>query len=250
MAEAAEELALKNKAAGLEMEKANTAASPEEGSGRRRGRRNRRSKSSGASQDSSGDLSGSGGVGGPVTAMTPLPKEHSSDLWSAQQVVDFRKEVADYRTLVHETYTKITEDATQEVAELTSDLRLRELVLEAQLALPISCGGAEGNVLVVDVTDPQVPFVAPGGVLDLVTSDRNHRTLLPVDVPLEAGRSYRLVARVSRIRPGAGAPVAHDELTYTGSVSFPHPGSCPVAEAAAAALDVGERTLTVRYSRR
>ncbi len=128
-------------------------------------------------------------------------------------------------------------------------VRLRELVLDGHLDLPIACGAAPANVVLWDVTVPGASEIVPGGALVLATGERNHRSFLPVDLLLDTGRRYRLVARVGFLResPFAG-PISHGDLTVQGGLSFTGSGQCSGAEVEAAPADASRLWLTVRFS--
>ncbi len=128
-------------------------------------------------------------------------------------------------------------------------VRIREVVLDGHLAAAVPCGSDAGNLELWDVTTPGAPLLVTGGALDRATNTRNHRSFLPVDFFLETERHYRLVAHADLVRetPFAG-PIAHDDLTVRGGLSFPGSGACPSAEVDAAASDPSRLWLSVRFA--
>ncbi len=116
--------------------------------------------------------------------------------------------------------------------------RVEELLLDGELANADDCNGVLANVFAWDVTDPLAPTLLPGGVLERQSDSRNHRSALPVDFTLDPGRTYRIVARMLKLRgsPIAG-PVATGALVTTGGLSFKDPDPCDGIEIVAATVD-------------
>ncbi len=126
-------------------------------------------------------------------------------------------------------------------------LALREIVLDGQLDFPNSCGAGSRNIALWDVTDPQHPAIVDGATLDETTSARNRRSTFRVDFPLAAERVYRLVARVTELRPlpvVAGA----QGLTVRGGLSFFHDAGCSGNGVVAAAFDPVSSAMSFRFS--
>jgi hypothetical protein len=110
------------------------------------------------------------------------------------------------------------------------------------------------NVLLLDVTEPLAPQLLPGGLLSLTTSPRNRRSRWPLDVRLQPGREYRLVARVTSSRlspPPAPLPLDQGVLTVRGALDLTAAmpcdgqavGAAPVlTDGVALALCLGVRT--------
>ncbi|MFT5152797.1 MAG: hypothetical protein ACI841_002796, partial [Planctomycetota bacterium] len=121
----------------------------------------------------------------------------------------------------------------------------------AHLGGHVDCGPAGlGNILLFDVTGGTATLV-PGGVLKGLTSDRNRRTFMSLDIELEKERTYRMLAHVTRIRASVmSAPAAHTNVTLNGAFDFAHPGGCPDQATLSASLDTTSRVMTVRVSPR
>jgi hypothetical protein len=99
-----------------------------------------------------------------------------------------------------------------------------------------------------DVTDPAHPAAVAGGALARTTSSRNVRSVFPVDIELERGRAYRLIARVTESRPAPVAmPATTDGITVLGSLSYNDPNPCNGLRAAAAAIDATAAALVFRF---
>ncbi len=116
--------------------------------------------------------------------------------------------------------------------------RVEELLLDGELAITDDCNGVQANVYAWDVTDPTTPVRLAGGTLARTTEPRNDRSALPVDFTFEPGRTYRVVARMLRLRgsPIAG-PVVTGALATTGGLSFRDPDPCDGIEIASATVD-------------
>ena len=125
--------------------------------------------------------------------------------------------------------------------------RLSEIVLDGQLGDPVECGAdAPANVVLWDVTGTEPSRV---GSLAATTSDRNDRTSIPADLPLQGDRDYRLVARVTEQRGSPlAAPWSQAGLTVEGGLSYDDAEPCSGAAAAGASLDVGTVPLAVRVT--
>ncbi len=126
--------------------------------------------------------------------------------------------------------------------------RVEELLLDGVLAAAVDCSGVVGNVFAWDVTDPGAPQLLPGGLLDRATPSRNFRTALPVDFALAPGRTYRIVARVSKLRTTAIAgPVANGALTTTGGLSYRDLTPCDGVAVASAVVDANVVYAALRF---
>ena len=98
-------------------------------------------------------------------------------------------------------------------------VRVKEILLDAQLDDPLDCSGTPTNLAVWDVTDG--PVLVTEGAYSSTTSDRNRRSYIPVDVVLEPGRNYRVVARVTSFRhTNVSFPISTGVVEATGSLSF------------------------------
>lgn len=129
-------------------------------------------------------------------------------------------------------------------------LRLKEVLFDGRAdAAAVTCSGLEERLAVWDVTDPQNPFVVPGGRADLVRDARNHRAYVPLDAALEPARRYRVVARVDRLRATPlAAPVVDGPLTVHGGLSFQDLAPCDGVAVTAATPDPQAVFVAVRVA--
>ncbi len=126
--------------------------------------------------------------------------------------------------------------------------RVEELLIDGTLTAALDCGGTFANVAAWDVTDPGAPVLVPGGLVEGKTPARNHRATVPVDFTLAPGGTYRIVARVSKLRATpVVAPLTNGALTTTGGLSFQDLSPCDGVAVAAAALDGASLYLTARF---
>ena len=131
----------------------------------------------------------------------------------------------------------------------TDALVLREIVLDGQLDAPSTCPGGSRNIALWDVTDAAHPALVPDGALSRTTSSRNRRTSLPVDIALQPGHAYRLVARVTESRTTTiAAPVTSSGLTVLGGLSFRDQNGCTAQRTVAALADPTKTALALRYA--
>jgi hypothetical protein len=130
----------------------------------------------------------------------------------------------------------------------TGPLLVKEIVLDADLDHAVDCGSGSFNLALWDVTDPASPFVPAGGRISHITSPRNHRNHLPVELVLAPGRAYRLVARVRGLRTspveGPGVP---GPLNVLGGLYFADPAPCGGAHVAAALVQPSTIPLSLRF---
>lgn len=107
-------------------------------------------------------------------------------------------------------------------------LRVEELVLDGHL-VPAGLARCDANVLLLDVT----PDDAGGGRVAarerLATSERNHRSFLPLAWTLKPGRVWRVLCRVSDLRASPVVPTPGAELANRGGLSFPAADRCDPA---------------------
>lgn len=130
-----------------------------------------------------------------------------------------------------------------------TNLIVKEIILDGQLDDAVACGAGSFNIALWDVTDPASPFLAPGGSLTRKTSPRDRRSHLPVDLALEPGRLYRLVARVLDTRPTTiAAPLLEGPLAVLGGTSFADVDPCSGTQVAEASLDPSATSLSIRFA--
>jgi hypothetical protein len=126
-------------------------------------------------------------------------------------------------------------------------LALREIVLDGQLDRADACAAGARNIALWDVTDAEHPIAVDDATLDGTTSPRNRRSTFHVSFLLAAQRVYRLVARVTELRPlpvVAGA----QGLTVRGGFSFAGDAGCSGASVTAAAVDPDSTALSFRFA--
>jgi hypothetical protein len=130
----------------------------------------------------------------------------------------------------------------------TQQILVKEILLDGQLDAPVSCGAEDRNITLWDVTDASRPVSVAGGILAQTTSSRNRRSAFPVDIILEPGHSYRLVARVTEDRPSTiAAPITADGITVQGGLEFRDQTGCNGLRAANASADPTETALAIRF---
>src|SRR5262249_14983846 len=74
------------------------------------------------------------------------------------------------------------------------------VILAAHLAGAGPGGAAPGTLVVWAGPVPASPVLVSDGLVARTTSVRNDRSFLPIDVTLQPGRVYRIVARVTQLR--------------------------------------------------
>ena len=132
----------------------------------------------------------------------------------------------------------------------TSRVAVKEILLDGQLDGLVTCTSGARNIALWDVTVPEQPIVVAGGDLRAATSSRNQRTTIPVDIVLEPGRSYRLVARVITRRVASiAAPFDAAEITVQGGLFFGDPGACGGQRVVNADVDPARTSLAIRFGR-
>ncbi len=130
----------------------------------------------------------------------------------------------------------------------TERLVVKEILLDGQLDAPAACATGDRNVVLWDVTDASHPALVAGGLFVGTTSSRNRRSAFPVDVVLDPGRSYRLVARVTEDRPTTiAAPVAAGGITVRGGISFKDASPCSGKKTVSASLEPTRTALAIRF---
>ena len=108
-----------------------------------------------------------------------------------------------------------------DTANAAGPLALRELIVDGTLGAPVATAAGNANLLVWEVGGFLGPQLVAHGALARTTGANNRREHYPVDIPLEAGKRYRVVARLSAYRatPIAG-PVAQGAFTTTGGLLY------------------------------
>jgi hypothetical protein len=123
-------------------------------------------------------------------------------------------------------------------------VRVREIILDGELDSAVTCATATYNIALWDIT----------GSPELVDSwnvngsSRNQRHYVTTDTLIEAGRDYRLVARVTELRatPIAG-PIPHGGVTVWGGVNYQDGAPCLGGAPATADVEAGNIYLTMRF---
>ena len=126
--------------------------------------------------------------------------------------------------------------------------RVREVTIDGLLAQAAeSCTGENGRLVLWDVTDPASAELVAAVQLDRYV--RNDRNAYRVDLLLEPGRTYRLLAKVDALRgtPITG-PVTDGPITTQGGLSFVDATPCDDVEVLAAGIDSGQVYLSARFS--
>ena len=130
----------------------------------------------------------------------------------------------------------------------TQATRVTEILLDGQLDSAVPCGAESFNVALWDITAPATPFRPTGGSLALATSTRNDRTFFPVDLWLEPGHRYRLVARVTSRRTKAiSGAINYPTFTMAGSLDYQDALPCSGTGVVAATVDTTKVPLAIRY---
>ncbi len=123
---------------------------------------------------------------------------------------------------------------------------LEELVLDGQLDDPEDCQGTSANVLLWDVTDAGSPILVR--TFARTTSARNRRHFLPLALTLDAGRRYRMAAKVTSWRPSPIQPdQAGQAVQVGGAFLTPNPDPCDPAAVTNAFLAPNWVVLAIRY---
>lgn len=124
-------------------------------------------------------------------------------------------------------------------------LAIRELVLDGELAPATPCSGSPFNVAVWDVTG--APILVESYAIP--PQPENHRIHVPVAMELAPGRTYRLVAKVTRFRESpAVMPETYASVEVEGSLSFTTQQTCTGIDAAMAPLDQQGTYLAIRFA--
>jgi len=125
-------------------------------------------------------------------------------------------------------------------------LRAEELVLDGQLDPPLLCKAEAFNVVLWDVTKPGFPRRI--WEASLASEPRNRRHFLPVSFELAPLKRYRLLCRVSELRPSPFAGPSFDEPLFTnGGLSFHDPDPCSGAAVDGTLLDPSAAYLALRF---
>ena len=124
-------------------------------------------------------------------------------------------------------------------------VRVTEVMLDGQLDAPVACAEGTYNVAVFAVGGPAPTWVAG---LARSTAPDNDRSFLPVDLVLQPGQRYRVIARVtSRRITAVSSPVVYPELTLNGGVDFQSAAACVAGSVDSAPLDTMFVHLAVRF---
>lgn len=128
--------------------------------------------------------------------------------------------------------------------------RVKEIVFDGHPADPADCDPDTFNMALYDVTD--------GGAVrlqswTLPTASENARQHIPVDLTLEEGRSFRLIARVTSYRPTdfAGPVTELTGLTTSGALFFFSnfgQQTCPDAAVASAGATPDTLYMSINYA--
>ena len=122
---------------------------------------------------------------------------------------------------------------------------LLEIQVDGELAPALTWKGKAANLLLWDVTDPSNPILQEG--LATTPNPSNNRQTLACDWTLQPDRTYRLIARVARLRSTAiASPVIHPEFDLTGGLRFSDSKPATGAAVASANLDPSAVWLAVR----
>ena len=125
---------------------------------------------------------------------------------------------------------------------------VKEILLDGQLDASTACAAGDRNIVLWDVTDAAHPGPVAGGSLLRATFGGNRRSVFPVDIVLEPGRSYRLVARVTEERPTTiAAPVVSGDVTIRGGLSFMDPSSCGGKKLVSTRVEPSKTSLAIRF---
>lgn len=120
-----------------------------------------------------------------------------------------------------------------------------ELVLDGALA-PGGPARCDSNLLLWDVTPGEAPVLLAAETR--ATSPRNQRSFLPLDWRLKPGRHYRVLARVTSLRPSTLAPAAPERaVEVLGGLSFPGRNPCATPGSPLSVVDPGTTWLELRY---
>jgi len=127
---------------------------------------------------------------------------------------------------------------------------LKEIVVDGAIAKTSpSCSGGRAKLVLWDTTDLANPFIVPGGAMDAERQARNDRTTYRTNLRLEPGRQFRLVARVSHLRPTPiNAPEVDGNLTVHGGLSFLDMSPCDGIALTAATVDPSQVYVAVRFA--
>lgn len=121
-----------------------------------------------------------------------------------------------------------------------------ELVIDGALDAPAACKSDEFHAALWDVTTPGAPQRVWEAELDV--NARNRRHFAPVSFQLLPRRHYRLVARVTELRPSPiAAPVQDGPVVTRGGLSFQAVDSCDGALVEQAVVDSAAVQLALRF---
>ncbi len=132
----------------------------------------------------------------------------------------------------------------------TSPLRVQEVILDGRIGPGApTCGMGKAEIVFWDVTDLQNPFAVPGGTFNVDRQIRNARNAYPVSVLFAPSRTYRVVARVDKLRATPiMAPVVNGPITVNGGLSFSDPNPCSGAGVVSAQADRTQAYLALRFA--
>ncbi len=127
-------------------------------------------------------------------------------------------------------------------------VHLRELIVDGQLDAPATCAGNAYNVVAWDMTPGSPPIVLPESIRVATSSPRNNRTGIPLDLVLQPGRVYRLVAKVTSFRVTPAAPFASGPLVVNGALNFRNDVPCSSSVVVNASLDTTRAYVALRWA--
>ncbi|MBM3985395.1 MAG: VCBS repeat-containing protein, partial [Planctomycetes bacterium] len=127
-------------------------------------------------------------------------------------------------------------------------VHLREFIVDGQLDTPATCGGSAFNVAAWDVTPGSPATLLQESLQVASSSPRNDRTGVPLDLVLQPGRRYRLVAKVTSFRVSPAAPQAPGPLLVNGSLNFRNDVPCNGAAVVGAPADSSRALVAVRWA--
>lgn len=129
---------------------------------------------------------------------------------------------------------------------------IRELIVDGRLDDDFDdcAGSGTGNIALWRVTGPNSAVLVPGSPFQGVSPEENHRTSIQVDIDLQQGETYRLVAKVESLRastPRVILPAASGTLTVVGGFEFNTLSSCNGMSLMSAVAEPGALYLTFRH---
>jgi hypothetical protein len=121
-----------------------------------------------------------------------------------------------------------------------------ELVIDGALDAPATCKSERFHAALWDVTTPGAPQRV--WEAELAPRERNRRHFLPVSFQLAPRRHYRLISRVTELRPSPISATIQDGPVLTrGGLSFQAPDACDGALVEQALVDPAAVQLALRF---